>query len=495
MKKLLISLATIALATGSVANATAFSHMNHNQQKTSPSGGQSSKPTQGWGTTNEDVEDIANKLFNKVIKIDPNFWLAKDIKTNQAQFNAALVKQGLLTQDEVQYVTWANFKITKAGYFWNVAKFTIQKDGATAIGQNTINASIGETPAQIAAKLSNTTLQFNYDWWNGKDLKDNWAQIPQIIMNENRLTKAETSVVTGLASDKTISGAGKFTVQMHVNDNNVDVIANVPINATNDGLSAAEIADQLQKDGQMGEAGRWSVNNVYFLQETMCGKYADDPAVVQNFKNILNYERSSVLSPSDVATISMPHQMLTNAPNGNNLSVTTTKDGQTATANLDIVSYNSPYVIAEGLDDLADSSDFEFAINLTPAMINYLCDYFDTDYGTLDRLGYFYQVLDDGDFDTKLVDLPYEHAEFVPWWNRLETYMHGYGSTGASVSSVAGDQSDPDSAGDLGFVGALEDHLYDYRGGTKDLTVDVGWHYEYHISDLGEYSTTNWGFW
>ena len=229
------SLATIALVGGSVANAAAFKQINHQQNINDTT-------TKANGTaSNEDVEDIANKLFHKTIKLDPNVWIGKNLATKQAAFNAAIVKLGVLTADEVKYVTWNSLQIKAADWYWNEG-FTVKKDGATATGNVAINATTGETTAQIAAKLSKATIQFNYDWWNGKNLKDNWAQIPQIIANEHILTKAEASVVTGLASYKTVSGTGQFVIQMHVNDGNTDSIATPHINVVNDGLSADEIA-------------------------------------------------------------------------------------------------------------------------------------------------------------------------------------------------------------------------------------------------------------
>lgn len=54
---------------------------------------------------NEDVEDIASKLWQKTLDIDGNFFLGKDIKNYQSQFNTAIVKQGILTADEAKYVS------------------------------------------------------------------------------------------------------------------------------------------------------------------------------------------------------------------------------------------------------------------------------------------------------------------------------------------------------------------------------------------------------
>ena len=73
-----------------------------------------------------------------------------------------IVQAGILSPIEVQYVSWANLKINAADFYWN-AKFTVAKDGAKVFDNDTINASTGETPAQIAAKY--TTKIFFKTFW------------------------------------------------------------------------------------------------------------------------------------------------------------------------------------------------------------------------------------------------------------------------------------------------------------------------------------------
>ena len=133
MKKLMMSLATVVLITGSVTSATAMV-----RQKTKTDYVGSSKTT-----TDEDAEDIAAKLFNKSIKIVPNFWVGKSIQDYQKEFNAAVVRDRILTQDEIQYVTWGDLNINIAGYFFNKLTFSVTKDGAVATGTSTIDADTG----------------------------------------------------------------------------------------------------------------------------------------------------------------------------------------------------------------------------------------------------------------------------------------------------------------------------------------------------------------
>ena len=206
MKKLLTSLATLSLMTGSLANVTAFVH-----QKPPVT----NNPNTSQKATNEDAEDIASKLWNKTVKIDPNFWLNKDIKSDQTDFNKALVQEGIITQDEVQYVSWGSFNVKKAGLFANQGAFTVSKDGATATGTVTVDATGVETTQQIAAKITKANLKFNLNYWNQKAVGSYISQVQAILANEKVLTKAEASVVSGLTSPVTITKAGAVVVVMN----------------------------------------------------------------------------------------------------------------------------------------------------------------------------------------------------------------------------------------------------------------------------------------
>ena len=193
-----------------------------------------------------------------------------------------------LMQAEVQYVTWGSLNINLAGYFWNKVDFTVTKDGATATGNDTVNASTGETPAQIAAKLSKATSQLSYNWWNGKSLIANFGQIPQIIVNEHLLTRAEASVVTGLNFDETISHPGAYFVSAIVNDNNTVSEATFNMNVVNDGLTAQQVANRIS-------------GGTYYLKGTMQGQYGDSTAVTQDLHNYLTGD-SQLFHPSLIAT-------------------------------------------------------------------------------------------------------------------------------------------------------------------------------------------------
>ena len=424
----------------------------------------------------ETAEDIANKLFHQTIKLDPNNWLGQNLATEQTAFNAAIVQLGILTAGEVKYVTWNSLQINVAGWYWNEG-FTVKKDGAIATGNVAINATTGETPAQIAAKLSKATIQFNYDWWNGKNLKDNWAQIPQIIANEHILTKAEASVVTGLASYKTVSGTGQFSIQMHVNDGNTDSIATPNINVVNDGLSATEIASKIS-------------GGTFYLHGSMGSKYADSSKVYKNFRNYL-VDDTALFSPSftrsDANAITLPHLQL-NLPK-TNLTATASKDGQAATAPITIVSHIYPELITQ----YQSASIFGLVVNLGPLEVNDLKDYFH--YQTTDpqtRLECFYNALDDCQYS----GWPTAGGEpdTFNWSDRLEALMGDYGTPNPSKQDTIEDQAKTSDSGNKAFEVALANKLVNTPY-NRYLTVYFRWYYAHSAFGTDTNTTEYWGFW
>ena len=148
----------------------------------------------------DSAQQIANKLNGKSVKLDPNFWVGKSTQNYIPQFNSALVKAGLITQYEAKYADIKLPLTTLAAHWYWSQKFTVYEGDDAIAGSNlTVNDSLAETPTQIAAKLSKATIQFNFTWWKGKDLAANWAQIPEMIVNEHLLTKAEASDVIGIS--------------------------------------------------------------------------------------------------------------------------------------------------------------------------------------------------------------------------------------------------------------------------------------------------------
>ena len=78
---------------------------------------------------------IANKLQGKTIVLDPKFWVGKDIKNYKEQLDNAIVSQGILTKEEVQYVSWGDLSLNQARSYPN-CDFTVNKDGEIAVAHN-----------------------------------------------------------------------------------------------------------------------------------------------------------------------------------------------------------------------------------------------------------------------------------------------------------------------------------------------------------------------
>lgn len=487
MKKLMLTLATVALTSGSLINTNLWA--NKTVQNT-----QNVKTTahSNFQTTNEDAEDIANKLWQQSIQLDPNFWFGKNIKNYQNQLNAQIVKQGILTADEVKYVSWKEFTVATAVFYWNKGDFTVSKDGAVCTGNVTLNASTGETTQQIATKLEKANIQFNYDYWNKKNVSSYLTVIRNILVNEKVLTKYEASNIIGFLNPTTITKTGKTPINFNVNDDNTQTYATANVNVVNDGLSAPAIANKLHTNGEYCDGGAWSQNDTYFLKSNTTGQYADSALVKQNLQNILKYDRGWT---ADLNTITLPHKILTNAGNGNNLNATVTKDGQITTTAVDLVAYNTPFLNLEN----QDTSNLSFDVNLTPKVISYLLSYFKNHGGSStknqdNRVQYFYQVIDDGGFDTSYV--PYEYAHYYLSWDCLEEWMGHYGSWADCKSEIA------ECEGNCGYYDSwkisdlkFENELYHQILNAKPnacLSVQVKWHWE---GTATEYGVNSYHFW
>ena len=240
MKKFLTSLATISLLASPIASTTALTNMH-----------QKHNVTNNQKAANESAEQIAGKLRKHTIKLDPNVWLGRHTQNYENELNALVVKQGILSADEVKYVKWSDVNLTVAGWYWTV-NFTVTVDGASVTDNACLDMDSGETPAQIVSKLEKYPIQLNYNYWNGKILIDYLPQLQSILVQEGILTQVEASVVTGLDD---YAGFG-FTVNSSwigkpipinwiVNDrNNVDdSYSNVQTN--NDGDSAQQLASTI----------------------------------------------------------------------------------------------------------------------------------------------------------------------------------------------------------------------------------------------------------
>ena len=469
MKKILTILATLTLTSGVIMNATAFTKDKQNIPK------QCSKKTPQ--PKNEDVEDIANKLFGKMININPSFWLNKDIANYQSQFNAAIVKQGILTKTEVQYVTWKSLDILRAGYFWNQADFTVSKDAATATGKATVNASNGETSKEVSAKISKAKLNFNFNYWNGKTILSQFQLFRQMFVNEKILTPAEASLVSLATSGFKITKAGSFTIQLHVNDGNQDVITPLHLAVLDDGLSAQQITGKLN-------------GGIYYLKANTQGKYADSTAVTKNFRDLLTHDLD--YSDDNANDITLSHTIL--KEDNKNMTAKVTKDGQIATTNqIEVIDYNYPYTVTQ----YQSNNYFQVFINLTPQVVNRLTAYYRSHPATTTQqysfdLGYFYQVINDGQYvhTDNIPKDPNDPEQFI-WWDRLDGQMGDYG--GAEDEQVSDEEADCSNDAIKYFSQSLIQNTQ-VASIAPYLTVMFEWDYgTTHWSEL--YSINKWAYW
>ena len=482
MKKILITLVTGALASGSFANSSLWTNKFTQHEKFTDTKLDSKSNFQ---TTNEDAEDIAGKLFGQLIKLNPNFWFGKNIKNYQAQLNVQIVKQGILTAEEVKYVVWQDFTVASAIFYWNKGHFTVKKDGAVCTGNVSLNASTGETTNQIATKLTKANIKFNYDYWNNKNVANNLILVRSILINEHILTKYEASNIVGFLKPVTITKAGRTLVSFNINDNKTQTYAHANVNVVNDGLSADEIAHQLHTSGEYDSGGHWVQNDTYFLKGTAVNQDANNAIVMQNFRNILRYDNGpGFWSESDIKDITLPHCVVTDNPNGNNMNATVTKDGQTSTTVVQLVAYTSSFLNLEDQDD----HDLNFNVQLSPTSVAFLANYFDTHSNMNECLRYFYQYLDDNYFS----GLPSVSKWCVPKWDRLQAWMGDYGSMWDDKSDVAYDQT---INGNVNFAKALINKVVNSYT-TDWLSVAVGWYWGKNVAaSVVEYQTPFYAFW
>ena len=418
-------------------------------------------------TTNEDAEDIAGKLFGQSIKLDPTFWLNKSIQEYRSQFNATVVKDGILTQDEVQYVSWGNMNINFAGYFVNKLKFTVTKDGATATGSATIDADSGSTTAQIAAKINEATnIKFNYNYWNNKTVQSDLVTLRNILVNDHVLTKAEASVITGM-DVTTITKVGQITLNLNANDYKTSSNATLHADVVDDGDSAVQIANSLNGYG-------------FGLKTNTAGMYADSNYVEKNFADlaVANYG----LNAADLDYVTLPHlQLATDNPQ---TPITVAKDGQIVHIKMDFECKTGPYMYYYTVNN----NHFQVYVNLNPYLVEQLKKYF-PDHGHQNDLEYFYSMLDDSADDA----LPkYSGTLLIPWANRLDNNMGDYGDQLDKAKKIIKAEA---NAGSDNTMKEFEEQLATAVNNSNGyLSVMFKWSYVYHVIK-SDYYVDAWKFW
>ena len=250
-------------------------------------------------------------------------WLGRNIAYFQHELNATIVKQGILTADEVKYVSWSVVNLTSAGWYQNV-NFTVKLASATVTHSVTLNMNSGEITAQIGTKFKQHPVQFNYNWWNGKNLLNYLPELRNMIVNEVILTRVETSEIVGLfnifdPSYYKVTGTGGFYIDYNINDNNTDNSAyyygvNV-VNVVNDGDSAQQLASKINSGDN------------YHISKNDVGLYSDEGTPEHDIKvQLAKYS----FTYTQVNYVQMPHVIL--KPVNNNVVFNIKKDGQIASA-------------------------------------------------------------------------------------------------------------------------------------------------------------------
>ena len=423
------------------------------------------------GNLNEDAEDIASKLWNKTIKIDSNVFLNKNIKNTQAQFNTVIVKEKILTKNEVKYVFWGDLKINIARWYKNGAHFSVKKDGAICTGTDTVDASINETTAQVASKLNNKDINLNLSYWNNKQVNPNLAEIRNIIVNEKLLSKAEASLITKITNPITIKGAGYILVTFVFNNGKTTATANNHLRINNDGKNASQIAGEI--------------NNKYFgLKTDSVGQYADSDYITKNWENLLTYNYG--INNQDAFDTYLPHLKL--QADNKNVAVKILKDGQTAEAHVELHCKTTPYIYYYTVN----SHFLQAYVNLNADMVENLQTYFKQGHSSSDDLGYFYQLLDNGSAST----LPsYSGKDYVLESNILENNLGSYGDTSLlsteDILSTDGGQADTSNNGNARFENNLYSLVMQSKG---NLSLAFEWEYQTKSFSYN-FTTIYYSFW
>ena len=239
MKKLITFFATISLTTSSLVGASAWT-----------------KTEQKQTATDETAATIAKKLEGKTINLDASFWVGKSIVNYKQQLQTIIVEQGILTQDEVQYVSWGELTFTKATAYPKCS-FTVSKDGQTVTASN-ITLNLVSKAQYIADKLTNKTINFDLKQWYDKTINDNLSLLRENIVKQGILTQNEAQDVQKVSyGDEIKKPANIKNVILNVAADTTTAKANnVTLNIF-DQKTAAQIAQQLNGKTIMLDGDFW----------------------------------------------------------------------------------------------------------------------------------------------------------------------------------------------------------------------------------------------
>ena len=304
MWKLISIIATTVLATSSLSGVTAWKEANK----------QPTTATKNYQQTNEDAEDIANKLFNKTVTLSPFFWLNKAIADDPSAFNAAIVKEGLLTQSELQYVSWAYLSIDEAKIYSNFG-FTVKKDGATATGYMTVDVSVHATPTKkvnppnpetaqtIANKLIENTITIDLANWTGKRIDENMALFRQTLVKEDILTQDEAQYVTN-GNLQSLGVISKATID-----------PGIVLDVTKDGqtVGAGNITLKINAETAQQIANKLQYQQVDLSLVDFNNHYINEKGTIQNIIRV-GMVYKNFLTPTEAKAVSCISHYYVNSP-------------------------------------------------------------------------------------------------------------------------------------------------------------------------------------
>ena len=256
-------------------------------------------------------QKIADKLNNKTVNLDPNFWLGKDIKTNRSALVDRLVNQNIITYEEAQYVSWDNLNISKAQKYVNVP-LKVQKNGITVNAHINLDANYEAT--KIANKLSNKTIRLNPQFWVGKNVEAKAEVFRAALVNQHIITKTEAQAV--ILPNLNLTKAQKYqNIPFIVVEGNHNAIAkNVTLDTE---YEANKIANKLS-------------NKTIRLTTYWLGDHLGDPKVRKNFEDELIYQR--LATREELQYVTWPDVHINREGNYTNLDFTVLKDGHEAIA-------------------------------------------------------------------------------------------------------------------------------------------------------------------
>ena len=82
-------------------------------------------------TIPQSAGDIKNAVADGSITLRWNNWAGKDVYNYQAQFSAAVIKQGLINRAEACFIKWGHCQIHGGYDNEYIVPFTVSKDGVT----------------------------------------------------------------------------------------------------------------------------------------------------------------------------------------------------------------------------------------------------------------------------------------------------------------------------------------------------------------------------